>query len=67
MRVEDLDHNELLELDPDGGIIRFSVPHRPWRQGELDLIRWALWQSTRIEPSNPTTCGTKIMSSPATL
>ena len=24
MRVEDLDHKELLELDPDGGVIRFA-------------------------------------------
>jgi two-component system response regulator HydG len=24
MRVEDLDHQELLELDPEGGVIRFA-------------------------------------------
>ena len=24
MRVEDLHHKELLELDPDGGMIRFA-------------------------------------------
>ena len=24
MRVEDLHHKELLELDPDGGVIRFA-------------------------------------------
>ena len=24
MRVEDLNHNELLELDPEGGVIRFA-------------------------------------------
>src|SRR3989442_13600595 len=24
MRVEELDHQELLELDPDGGVIRFA-------------------------------------------
>jgi len=24
MRAEDLDHKELLELDPDGGLIRFA-------------------------------------------
>ena len=24
MRVDDLDHEELLELDPDGGVIRFA-------------------------------------------
>ena len=24
MRAEDLDHKELLELDPDGGVIRFA-------------------------------------------
>ena len=24
MRVEDLDHEELLELDPEGGVIRFA-------------------------------------------
>ena len=24
MRADELDHNELLELDPDGGVIRFA-------------------------------------------
>ena len=24
MRIDDLDHRELLELDPDGGVIRFA-------------------------------------------
>src|SRR5580693_10044974 len=24
MRVEDLDHKELLELDPEGGVVRFA-------------------------------------------
>jgi aspartate aminotransferase-like enzyme len=39
----------------DPGIIRFSMPHRPWSQGELDLVRWTLRQSSFIDDSSPKT------------
>jgi hypothetical protein len=33
----------------ENGSIRISVPDRPWRKGELDLIRWALRWSSGID------------------
>ena len=36
MRVEDLNHSELLELDPGGGVIRFALD-RESLTGEISL------------------------------
>jgi hypothetical protein len=51
-----LDHGIALTTY-DCGIIRFSVPHRTWRQGELDLIRWTLQWSSGGHRSSAIVCG----------
>src|SRR5690242_20724737 len=45
MRTEDLDHKELLELDPEGGVIRFAGQ----RALLLDAVAMGLLRSYLVE------------------
>ena len=59
MRAEDLDHKELLELDPEGGVIRFAGQ----RALLLDAVAMGLLRKYLVENFGLTASGPSSLSS----